>query len=78
MQNSAPDIISITSSEALQNLQTLAHNHWNELCKLPLIVNSERTAKQAQSMGFEQPAMIAVSAGDEGQLEQVKCWLSKR
>ena len=78
MQNSAPDIISITSSEALQNLQTLAHNHWNELCKLPLIVNSERTATQAQSMGFEQPAMIAVSAGDEGQLEQVKCWLSKR
>jgi uroporphyrinogen-III synthase len=78
IQNSAPDIISITSGEALHNLKILAHNHWDTLCKLPLIVNSERTATQAQSIGFEQPAMVAVNAGDEGQLEQVKCWLSKR
>ena len=78
IQNSAPDIISITSGESLQNLKILAHNHWDRLRQLPLIVNSERTATQAQTIGFEQSAMVALKAGDEGQLEQIKCWLSKR
>jgi uroporphyrinogen-III synthase len=78
MQNSAPEIISITSNEALQNLKILAVNHWDTLSKLPIVVNSERTATLAQSMGFEQLALVARSAGDEGQLEQVKLWLSKR
>lgn len=78
IQGSAPQLISITSNEALQNLKILAHNHWDTLSKLPIIVNSERTATLAQTMGFEQAALIAKSAGDEGQIDQVKLWISNQ
>lgn len=77
-QDSAPELISTTSNEALENLKILAHEHWDMLIRLPIIVNSERTATLAQSMGFKQPALVAKSAGDEGQLEQVKWWMSKQ
>jgi len=78
IQDPAPDLISITSNEALQNLEILAKEHWDTLRKLPLVVNSKRSATLAQSMGFELPALVAGSAGDEGQLEQIKLWMSKR
>lgn len=78
IQDSAPELISITSNEALQNLKILAHDHWGALSKLPIIVNSKRTAVLAQSMGFEQAAWVAKSAGDEGQIEQVKLWISNQ
>jgi uroporphyrinogen-III synthase len=78
LQDSEPNLVSITSNESLQNLKTLANEHWSSLIKLPLIVNSERTATLAKSMGFELPALVATSAGDQGQLEQVRLWLSTR
>ena len=74
--NAAPDLISITSNEALQNLHTLTRSHWDTLRTLPLIVNSQRCAVLAKSMGFEQSVLLATSAGDEGQIEQVKRWIS--
>lgn len=76
LHDSAPRLISSTSDEALQNLEILAHHHWPTLLRLPLVVNSVRTAVLAQSMGFEQPPLVAQNAGDEGQLAQVKIWLS--
>jgi uroporphyrinogen-III synthase len=78
LEDSPPKLISTTSNEALENLKILAYEHWDTLIKLPIIVNSERTAALAQSMGFEQPALVAKSAGDEGQLEQVILWLSRQ
>lgn len=78
IRESPPDIISSTSNEALINLQALTRNHWQKMSKLPLIVNSERAATLAKSMGFEQPAMVASRAGDDGQLEQVKRWVRQR
>ena len=77
-QTLAPNLISITSNEALQNLKILAGNQWESLRLLPLIVNSQRSAKLAKSMGFKLPVLVANSAGDEGQLEQIKKWISDR
>lgn len=78
IQSYPPDLISITSNETLQNLKLLVPDHWDSLCLLPLIVNSERSATLAETMGFKLPAMVAHSAGDEGQFEQVKHWLADR
>jgi len=78
IQCPTPDIISINSNETLQNLRILAANQWDTLCELPLIVNSERTAELAMSMGFKLPALVASKAGDEGQLEQLKRWMANR
>jgi len=78
IQDPSPDLISITSNEALQNLEILAKDQWDTLRKLPLVVNSKRCATLAQSMGFELPALVAENAGDEGQLEQIKLWMSRQ
>ena len=74
--NSPPDLVSVTSNEALQNLKILAKEHWDILRKLPLVVNSQRAVSLAKSMGFEQHILVANQAGDEGQLEQIKLWMS--
>ena len=77
MRHSTPDFISITSDEALQNLKVLTHDYWDRLRSLPLIVNSERCATLAKTMGFTQPVLVATSAGDEGQIAQIKLLLSR-
>lgn len=73
--NSPPDIVTITSNEALKNLVTIAGNtHQTLLLKLPLIVNSERCASLAKKLGFQSQVIVASLPGDHGQLEAVKQW----
>ena len=73
-----PQIISITSNEALQNLAKLAEGHWELIKDLPLVVNSRRCQDLAQSLGFTQPALVANQAGDDGQLDLFRHWLNNR
>lgn len=73
--NSPPDIVTITSNEALKNLVTIAGNTYQKLLlNLPLIVNSERCASLAKQLGFQSQIVIARLPGDQGQLEAVKQW----
>ena len=70
-----PQIISITSNETLENLVTLAKDHWDLIKDLPIVVNSQRCQDLANSLGFTQQALVANQAGDEGQLELFRQWL---
>ena len=70
-----PQIISITSNETLENLVTMAKDHWDLIKDLPLVVNSLRCQELANSLGFTQQALVANQAGDEGQLELFRQWL---
>lgn len=73
--NSPPDIVTITSNEALKNLVTIAGTtHQTLLLNLPLIVNSERCATLAKQLGFQSQVIVAPLPGDVGQLEAVKQW----
>ena len=71
----SPQIISITSNETLENLVTMAKDHWDLIKDLPLVVNSQRCQDLANSLGFTQQALVANQAGDEGQLELFRQWL---
>jgi len=73
----APDIVTITSNEALQNLFELVTQPLRErLLKLPLVVNSPRGAKLAKDLCFQSHVLVATAAGDYGQLEAIKLWNS--
>ena len=74
----APDIVSATSDESLDNLMRLAGEARPALLALPLIVNSERAAGHARRLGFEGPIAVAAPAGDEGQLDALALWLAAR
>jgi len=72
-----PDIVTITSNEALQNLFDLANQPLREhLLKLPLVVNSHRGAQLAKDLSFQSHVLVAEAAGDRGQLEAIKLWNS--
>lgn len=71
-----PDIISVTSDQILQNLWALSQSHVQTLIRLPLVVNSQRCADLAQSLGFINDAWVANSAGDAGQLDCLLEWKS--
>lgn len=72
-----PDLVSVTSNESLHNLTILAARHLSRLRLLPLVVNSSRAAELARELGFEQPALIALTAGDPGQLACIRQWRAK-
>ena len=66
------DVISVTSSEILQNLLTMLDvKHHSQLFDLPLIVVSDRIKQVANEMGFKRVA-VARSASDEAILEIIK------
>jgi uroporphyrinogen-III synthase len=72
------DIITVTSSEALQNLVALTGEAQRDtLFGKPLVVVSERAALLAQQLGFRQPARIAPQAGDEAIMEAVTAWAAE-
>ncbi|MBX2825134.1 MAG: uroporphyrinogen-III synthase [Gammaproteobacteria bacterium] len=74
--NSPPDIVTITSDEALTNLADLAGpRHQATLLKLPLVVNSERSAALAHQLGFQSQILVAPVPGDTGQLAAIKQWI---
>jgi uroporphyrinogen-III synthase len=73
------DIITITSSEALQNLVTLTpEKDKPRLFAKPLLVVSERTAALANELGFSQPAMLSESAGDESIVQALINWATRQ
>lgn len=73
------DIITITSSEALQNLVSLTPaDDKSQLLAKPLVVVSERTAALARELGFRQPAMLSESAGDESILQALINWATRQ
>lgn len=72
----APDIISVTSNEGLRNLLTLTSNHQSQILQIPLVVNSQRGARLAISLGFSHPPLVAEPPGDTGQLTQLTHWQS--
>ncbi len=72
------DIITVTSSEALENLvdQTTMAQRATLLGK-PLVVVSERTAAKAEKLGFRLPARIATQASDEAIMDAVIAWTAE-
>lgn len=73
-----PDIISVTSNDALNNLCSIANEHLNIIRSLPLVVNSRRCAELAKQKGFTLPARVAVPAGDQGQADCLAQWFDER
>lgn len=72
-----PDIISVTSNDALNNLCSIANQHLNIIRSLPLVVNSTRCAELAEQKGFTLPARVAMPAGDQGQANCLAQWLDE-
>jgi len=72
---SGPDIVSITSNATLQNLVLMAGDSFADpLLNLPLVVNSQRNAELAHTLGFQSHVLIAKEPGDQGQLEALNYW----
>jgi uroporphyrinogen-III synthase len=73
------DIITITSSEALQNLIALTPpGTRSALLDKPLVVISERTAALARELGFRRPAIVAPRAGDSAILQALTDWVQRQ
>ena len=64
------DVLTITSSEALQNLLTMLEKYHQRLLELPLVVISNRIRQIAEDMGFKRIA-VANSPSDAAILETV-------
>lgn len=69
-----PDVISATSDEVLTNLWQLCRNHTETLKDIPLVLNSQRCAQLAIDLGFRSSMLVAVPAGDKGQLIRLAHW----
>ncbi len=73
------DIITITSSEALQNLVSLTMAaQRSQLLAKPLVVVSARTAALAQQLGFRHPALVTQRAGDDAILQALIDWIHRQ
>ncbi|HEY9148355.1 MAG TPA: uroporphyrinogen-III synthase, partial [Gammaproteobacteria bacterium] len=69
------DIITVTSSEALQNLVALTDVAQRpQLLAKPLVVVSERAAALAHALGFKSPALVTPQTSDEAIVEAVSQW----
>jgi len=72
-----PDAISVSSSEALENLwQTLDSNARATLCGTSLFVPHERIAKLAREQGWQYVHLTG--SGDEGLVSGLTVWASDR
>lgn len=75
LQQGKLDILTVTSSEGLQNLLTMLGDEGAELIRQQaLIVVSERSARQARELGFTGEIRIAAKASDEGLVESLIDW----
>lgn len=69
------DIITVTSSEALEHLMALTDAEQQaRLFDKPLVVVSERTATRAHELGFHSSVLVAHQASDEAIMEVVTAW----
>jgi len=67
-----PDIISVTSDDALRNLVNIAGPAYaSVLHSTQLVVNSERCADMAARLKFDHRAIVASPPGDVGQLAAI-------
>jgi uroporphyrinogen-III synthase len=65
----------VSSNEALHNLYDMVGERYrHQLLRTPLVVMSQRNARLAQELGFQQPAKVAPDASDEGLLAAIKSW----
>ena len=75
--DAAPDILTITSSEALDHLwKILDDTQRNRACNIPLFVPHERIAKLAQQLGWQQVQLTG--AGDDGLLSALMAWARQK
>jgi len=72
------DIVTATSAEALRNLLEMAGELADPLRALPLVVVSERMAREAKELGFRRPAIVARAAGSEALVEALRAWAGER
>jgi len=73
------DVISIASNETLQNLYDMAGAEGQpDLCRLPLVVASQRQAVLAEKLGFSQTPVVAENACDEAIIAGLKTFVSAR
>lgn len=70
-----PDVVSVGSNETLLNLMKLVEPYREVLLNIPLLVNSVRCRELAATLGFAHEPMVAVPAGDSGQLRKLQAWL---
>ncbi len=67
--------IVVTSNEGLENLRAMIDEaHRPALLASPLVVISERTARHAEKLGFEHPALVARAANDTAIVEALANW----
>ncbi|MDO6459268.1 uroporphyrinogen-III synthase [Granulosicoccaceae sp. 1_MG-2023] len=75
LQSSKPDVICLTSNQALENLLQLSDKSCHaSLLQTPLIVNSHRCSTLARQKGFRGAIVIANTPGDQGQLAGLLQW----
>lgn len=70
-----PELVSITSDEALTNFLQMTPSVQPALFQSQLIVNSERCANAAMHQGFRLPPLVSKPPGDDGQILCLKRWL---
>jgi len=69
------DVIVVTSNEGLHNLYDMVGalgRKW--LINTTLLVVSERSVELAQTLGFQQPPLVADQASDESILATIRTW----
>lgn len=70
------NLVVVTSADALDNLLAMAEacgrRGW--LLSQRLAVISERLARRAVELGFEQPALVAPQAADRGLIDAIAAW----
>lgn len=71
----ACDILSLTSIESMDVLLDKAQNIKTAWKSKPIIVNSERAVPAARDAGFTGKIVVAVPAGDDGQIVALKTLL---
>lgn len=69
------DILSLTSIESMDVLIDKAQGISNDWRTKPIIVNSQRAVPAARDAGFTGEIMVAIPAGDDGQIEALKTLL---
>ncbi|MDZ7803512.1 uroporphyrinogen-III synthase [Thiohalophilus sp.] len=68
------DIISLSSSEALDNLLEMGKSEQETLQHTPLVVFHQRIADAARQRGFTGPIQVCEQPGDQGLLDTLRHW----
>ncbi len=70
-----PDVITLTSNEGLMNLVSLLDGqYWQQVRQTPLVVVTEKMARNAKKIGFKNTILIANKASNQALLDSVLKW----